>query len=189
MSGNRECNSIQSSIAAEYGLRGSVACPGITFESFVKANNIDRIGLLKVDIEGSEEHLFDFTSDDLLRKINQISVEFHDFVPGAISTKKVEQIIKRLGFLGFYCIPFSYMHPRKLYSDVLFIQRRASGISLSERGCFAALNALLELQRTKSQYLYQYSQCEIAPEVTGHGLPLSKCEAYNRVHDQHCGSS
>jgi putative transposase len=22
---------------------------------------------------------------------------------------------------------------------------------------------------------------EIAPELTGHGLPLSKCEAYNRV--------
>jgi len=28
-------------------------------------------------------------------------------------------------------------------------------------------------------YLY-----EIAPERTGHGLPLSKCEAYNRVYDQ-----
>ena len=33
------------------------------------------------------------------------------------------------------------------------------------------------------------AQSEIAPEVTGHGLPLSKREAYNRVHDQHCGSS
>jgi hypothetical protein len=28
------------------------------------------------------------------------------------------------------------------------------------------------------------SGCEIAPELTGHGLPLSKCEAYNRVYDQ-----
>ena len=26
--------------------------------------------------------------------------------------------------------------------------------------------------------------CEIAPEPTGHGLPLGKCEAYNRVYDQ-----
>jgi len=25
---------------------------------------------------------------------------------------------------------------------------------------------------------------EIAPELTGHGLPLDKCEAYNRVYDQ-----
>jgi hypothetical protein len=30
---------------------------------------------------------------------------------------------------------------------------------------------------------------EIAHEPTGHGLPLSKCEAYNRVYDQSCGSS
>jgi hypothetical protein len=28
---------------------------------------------------------------------------------------------------------------------------------------------------------------EIAPELTGQGLPLSKCEAYNRVYDQHLG--
>jgi len=25
---------------------------------------------------------------------------------------------------------------------------------------------------------------EIAPELTGHGLPLGKCEAYNRVYEQ-----
>jgi hypothetical protein len=28
---------------------------------------------------------------------------------------------------------------------------------------------------------------EIAPELTGHGLPLGKCEAYNRVYDQYGG--
>src|SRR5262245_19868283 len=30
---------------------------------------------------------------------------------------------------------------------------------------------------------------EIAPEPAGHGLPLSKCEAYNRVYEQSYGSS
>jgi hypothetical protein len=30
---------------------------------------------------------------------------------------------------------------------------------------------------------------EIAPEPTGHGLPLGKCGAYDRVYDQSCGSS
>jgi hypothetical protein len=30
---------------------------------------------------------------------------------------------------------------------------------------------------------------EIAPELTGHGLPLVKCEAYNRVYDQPYGSN
>ena len=29
-----------------------------------------------------------------------------------------------------------------------------------------------------------FELAEIAPEPTGHGLPLNKCEAYNRVYDQ-----
>jgi hypothetical protein len=29
-----------------------------------------------------------------------------------------------------------------------------------------------------------YQRGEIAPELTGYGLPLSKCEAYNRVYEQ-----
>src|SRR6516225_2803212 len=33
------------------------------------------------------------------------------------------------------------------------------------------------------------SRSEIAPEPAGHGLPLSKCEAYNRVYEQTYGSS
>ena len=36
---------------------------------------------------------------------------------------------------------------------------------------------------------FEGTGAEIAPEPTGHGLPLSKCEAYNRVNDQHSGSS
>jgi hypothetical protein len=34
-----------------------------------------------------------------------------------------------------------------------------------------------------------HSMAEIAPEPSGHGLPLSKCEAYNRVYEQSYGSS
>jgi hypothetical protein len=32
-----------------------------------------------------------------------------------------------------------------------------------------------------NDYMWRH---ETAPELTGHGLPLSKCEAYNRVYDQ-----
>jgi carbamoyl-phosphate synthase large subunit len=64
--------------------------------------------------------------------------------------------------------------------------------------CVNAVNAARELgyetlmvnynPKTVSTY---YDECdnEIAPEPTGHGLPLGKCEAYNRVYDQSCGSS
>jgi hypothetical protein len=36
---------------------------------------------------------------------------------------------------------------------------------------------------------FEKGKNEIAPEPTGHGLPLSKCEAYNRVYEQPYGSS
>jgi hypothetical protein len=40
------------------------------------------------------------------------------------------------------------------------------------------------LDLTRSDYEDIRTFLEIAPELTGHGLPLSKCEAYNRVYDQ-----
>ena len=38
-------------------------------------------------------------------------------------------------------------------------------------------------RRTGAVISNQARFSEIAPELTGHGLPLSKCEAYNRVYD------
>lgn len=39
------------------------------------------------------------------------------------------------------------------------------------------------------EQMVELVRAEIAPEPTGHGLPLSKCEAYNRVYEQPYGSS
>ena len=53
-----------------------------------------------------------------------------------------------------------------------------------------AAAALAELnQFTDENHGYELRQVseinrETARELTGHGLPLSKCGAYNRVHDQ-----
>ena len=50
-------------------------------------------------------------------------------------------------------------------------------------------NRLEELKRAHVSSRFAFFAREIAPEPTGHGLPLSKCEAYNRVYDQHSRSS
>jgi len=49
----------------------------ISIEDIMKNYNIDRISLLKVDIEGYEYDLFDNLSDDILDKIDKIFLEFH----------------------------------------------------------------------------------------------------------------
>ena len=150
VSGNPEANSIDRSIAESNGLCGTETCSGTTLQQFLNNEGIDQVDLLKVDIEGSEDLLFDSTPDYILRKINQITIEFHDFIPGSISLDKVARISQRLKSLGFYCIPFSYMFPNMQNADLLFIQCNECNVSLTERACFSVLRALLRLERGKS---------------------------------------
>lgn len=49
----------------------------ISIEDILIKFNIDRISLLKVDIEGYEYELFENLSDDILDKIDKIFLEFH----------------------------------------------------------------------------------------------------------------
>lgn len=95
-----------------------IICQGITLEKFLKENNISKLDLLKVDIEGAEIEMFETSSDEILKSINQITVEFHDFLWQELKPR-VEKIKKRLIKLGFYCIPFSI----KNNGDVLFIKK------------------------------------------------------------------
>src|SRR5215467_10097369 len=53
------------------------------------------------------------------------------------------------------------------------------------RVCSAHGNSLVAmLTATSADEVTGNDLLEIAPELTGHGLPLGKCEAYNRVYDQ-----
>jgi FkbM family methyltransferase len=82
---------------------------------------IDRIDLLKVDIEGAELEMFASASDADLRKCIQITVEFHDFLYPE-QRPHVESIKQRLRALGFWVIEFSLDN-----TDVLFVNATASG--------------------------------------------------------------
>lgn len=148
---NPEATSVHSSIAESYGLKGEVVCPGITFEHFLQTESIKQIDLLKVDIEGSEEALFASTSDETLRNICQITIEFHDFVPGSIQAHTVRRIRARLRSLGFLCLPFSYVYPGMLNADILFV--KADAIHPDDRIYFRQLKAVLELENAKASTL------------------------------------
>jgi FkbM family methyltransferase len=97
---------------------------GITLESFIKAQKLETIDLLKVDIEGAEIDLFNSLSDETLRKIKQITVEFHDFKFSML--EEVESIKSRLKSLNFACVVYSRVH----HGDVLFINREKCKIPL-----------------------------------------------------------
>lgn len=72
----------------------------LTLESLMEEYAIDKIDFLKVDIEGAEWDLIESFTPALCDKIDQISVEFHDFY-GEQFRPKSEKCIKKLKDMGY----------------------------------------------------------------------------------------
>jgi hypothetical protein len=79
-------------------------------------NGIKKINVLKLDIEGAEIAVLNSLCDEDLVSIDQISVEFHEFLDEGLRLP-TETVIKRMENLGFRVIIFSMYK----YSDVLFL--------------------------------------------------------------------
>jgi FkbM family methyltransferase len=96
----------------------------VTFSRFLSLTGVFEVDLLKLDIEGAELDVLDSIDDETLRRIRQITVEFHDYPDTA---RRVDSIRQRLRAAGFHDICFSLDN-----SDVLFINRnlRVSKLNL-----------------------------------------------------------
>jgi len=79
---------------------------------------------------------------------------------------------------------FGASPPFDIGPDTLFVAYSA----WAEMTCFLVLGWRFPVHILDLHTAY-LAASEIAPEPAGHGLPLSKCEAYNRVYEQPCGSS
>ncbi|MCS7200793.1 MAG: FkbM family methyltransferase [Patescibacteria group bacterium] len=98
--------------------KNKIICKGITLKELINQNNISKIDLLKVDIEGAEIEMFETIPNYILKNINQITIEFHDFLWPELRFK-VEKIKEMIKDNGFYCIKFSI----KNNGDVLFVKK------------------------------------------------------------------
>ncbi|MFB2877851.1 FkbM family methyltransferase [Floridanema aerugineum] len=119
ISNNPEANSINSLSAENWGVRGTVVVNGITLEKFFQINSINYVDILKIDIEGAEIELFNSTQDEMLLKIKQITIEFHDFIENFDCREQVQTIKHRLHKLGFFSLSFSQIYNTN--TDILFI--------------------------------------------------------------------
>lgn len=94
-----------------------VAVPGISLRTLLGRIPHPEIDLAKIDIEGSEIDLLEQAEPELLKRMRQITVEFHDFLYAELGPR-VEGIKRRLEDLGFYAVNFSLNN-----GDVLFVRR------------------------------------------------------------------
>jgi FkbM family methyltransferase len=126
MSFNISTEPLSSSMREIKDCERTVEVMGRTLAQFMRENQLSRIDLLKIDIEGAEIDLFDATPDEELLRIGQITVEFHDFC-GLISRSDVQRVWMRLEALGFSSIRFSASN-----HNCVFIRRQECGVGFLE---------------------------------------------------------
>jgi FkbM family methyltransferase len=75
------------------------------------------VDLVKMDIEGAEVEVITSLNDDLIKRVGQWTIEFHDFL-GRISVSEVEQCVERIAGLGFHEL---YWSKHRNNADVLLV--------------------------------------------------------------------
>lgn len=105
----------------------TLTVPVETLEHVIDRTGADRIALAKVDIEGAEIPMFEAAPDDVLRRVDQFTVEFHDF-NGTTPVPVVARVLDRFRDLGFEV----YRKSHATYCDVLILDAERLGVSAAE---------------------------------------------------------
>jgi FkbM family methyltransferase len=73
-----------------------IIVPAISLKTFFNENNIERLSLLKMDIEGAEYDIIEALEDEIFEKVDNFLIEYHDN-----ENEKVEKLIQTLMKKGF----------------------------------------------------------------------------------------
>lgn len=118
LSENPEASSLFTNMATSWGETTTIKVRGIPFNIYLQEKSIAHISLLKVDVEGAEIDILKNLSGQTLEKIDQLTIEFHDFLEPTL-LPEVESIITQLEKAGFLYLGFDY--PR--HENTLFIRK------------------------------------------------------------------
>lgn len=122
---DKQCNNIVAS-KDDYFLHNSLPqvhqVPTIKLSEIIEIEKIDKIDILKIDIEGYEYELIESFTPEIASRIDQITIEFHDFVNPNLRNRNMDAIEKLmdLGFEMAYNRPSKGWHGTDYY-DTLFV--------------------------------------------------------------------
>lgn len=102
----------------------SISASAFSFEDLIKKIGISKVDLIKIDIEGEEVLILEALTPGDINKIDQWTIEFHDFLYPELHDR-VENIKKKIVAAGFFCVPFSITNN----GDVLFIKRNSISLA------------------------------------------------------------
>ncbi len=103
---------------------GEITVRVVTLRDILSQFYLDKIDLLKIDVEGAEWDIFENFSKHDFERISQISVEFHDFLNPSLR-RRTERSIARLKGFGYSLVyagtNYKYGTP---YYNCLFYDRK-----------------------------------------------------------------
>lgn len=73
-----------------------ITVPAISLNTFIAQNNIQRVSLIKMDIEGAEYDIIENLEDEVFDIVDNFLIEYHDNEDG-----KVQKLVKKLVAKGF----------------------------------------------------------------------------------------
>jgi FkbM family methyltransferase len=153
ISNNCEANSINKTISQQWGLKEKVSIKGITIDEFINQAQIcTPIGLLKIDIEGSEIEVLTSATEVILGEIEQIAVEFHDFIiKDEIYLSKMNKILTKLKNLNFDIVQISIND----YREILCINKSQVELSLESKFRIKVIHPFLKSLKKLHTKLHQ----------------------------------
>jgi len=105
----------------------TIEVPSVSLAEFFHMNQIGRVDMLKVDVEGAELDIFEQTHPKVFEDVVQISVEFHAFLDPSV-TPRIRRILARMERAGFYWMDFT-----RTYRDVLLINAKLVPLSFLDK--------------------------------------------------------
>jgi FkbM family methyltransferase len=126
--------------------QSSLVVKSTRLNDFCGENNIHKVDLLKLDIEGAEIEVLSMLPVQFLETVGQITVEFHDFLQSS-EVPRIQQVIERMRQCGFYYVKFTYYD----YSNCLFINSRLHPVSYSSKISILIKKYLFGIKRLLSR--------------------------------------
>lgn len=119
ISRNPEASSLRQELVSADETEEDLEVALLGIEDVMSRSGVERVDLLKLDIEGSEIEVLRDVPTSVLGAIAQISVEFHSFLGAAGEKQAIREVSLRLRAAGF--LRLSASAPAEHETDVLFV--------------------------------------------------------------------
>jgi FkbM family methyltransferase len=153
-----------------------IIVPAVSLKTFFTENNIDRISLVKMDIEGAEYDIIENLESEVFKKIDSFLIEYHDNYSG-----QAEKLVNKLVSAGYYIDQIRDQNSKnnedikyKYTSSILgtIFAKKVSKEKLIEKQTLSNMN---------KQVLVEKSDINLFDMYNGHfnvqykGVPYLKC--------------